>query len=365
MRIPIKKPKPDVDSFVKIMKGEMIPDRVHFAELFLDLVVTEDICSNIIGRQWVPKSDDRKEREKYWENYIYTYYSLGYDFIKPSGGLEFRKKLRKSKDNAAISKNVREWTETGTGIISNWEDFANYDWPEVTDNALWDYEYVAAHLPEGMGIFIMPTAGVLETVSEELMGYETLSLLLYDDPELVKAVFNKVGETIFKFYKKLVGLPNFKGIFQGDDMGFNTATLFSPDMLREYVLPWHKKAARLCHENNGIYMLHSCGNIEAIMDELIDSVKIDAKHSFEDGIMPVTEFKKKYGDRIGVIGGVDMDKLCRLPEDELRTYIRKILVTCMEGGRYAFGSGNSIANYIPLKNYFIMLEEGYRFMEWK
>ena len=53
-----------------------------------------------------------------------------------------------------------------------------------------------------------------------------------------------------------------------------------------------------------------------------------------------------------------MDRLCRYEEGELRKYIRSILDCCMEGGRYAFGSGNSIANYVPLKNYFIMLEEG-------
>ena len=41
-----------------------------------------------------------------------------------------------------------------------------------------------------------------------------------------------------------------------------------------------------------------------------------------------------------------MDRLCRYEEGELRKYIRSILDCCMEGGRYAFGSGNSIANYV-------------------
>jgi uroporphyrinogen decarboxylase len=29
----------------------------------------------------------------------------------------------------------------------------------------------------------------------------------------------------------------------------------------------------------------------------------------------------------------------------------------MPGGRFALGSGNTIANYIPLENYCVMLEE--------
>ena len=47
--------------------------------------------------------------------------------------------------------------------------------------------------------------------------------------------------------------------------------------------------------------LHSCGNLAGIMDELIDEVKIDGKHSFEDAIIPAEEFQRKYGDRVTVL----------------------------------------------------------------
>jgi len=38
---------------------------------------------------------------------------------------------------------------------------------------------------------------------------------------------------------------------------------------------------------------YSCGNLSAIMENLIESVSVDAKYSFEDSILPVTEAKKK------------------------------------------------------------------------
>jgi uroporphyrinogen decarboxylase len=226
---------------------------------------------------------------------------------------------------------------------------------------VWHYEYVSGKVPEGMGVFVCPTSGFLEVPKETLFGYENLSYLLYDDPALVKAVVDRVGELVYGFYEKLIGLPNLAGFFQGDDMGYKSSTLVSPKVLREYILPWHKKLAKLAHDNGLIYMLHCCGNIESIMGDLINDVKIDAKHSFEDEAMPVTAAKKKYGDKIGILGGVDVDKLCRLPEDELRKYVRNILETCMPGGRYALGSGNTVANYVPVKNYLIMLEEGINF----
>jgi hypothetical protein len=85
---------------------------------------------------------------------------------------------------------------------------------------------------------------------------------------------------------------------------------------------------------------------------------IDGFHSFQDLILPAAEVKARYGGRVALLGGVDMDKLASLPEDELRRYLRSILDGCMPAGRFAFGSGNTIANYIPLKNYAILLEDG-------
>jgi uroporphyrinogen decarboxylase len=76
----------------------------------------------------------------------------------------------------------------------------------------------------------------------------------------------------------------------------------------------------------------------------------------------VGEFMRRYGDRVGVLGGVDVDKMCRSSEEEIRSYVRGILDECMPGGRYALGTGNSVANYIPIENYLAMLEEGLR---WK
>ena len=91
-------------------------------------------------------------------------------------------------------------------------------------------------------------------------------------------------------------------------------------------------------------------------------VKIDAFHSFQDVIIPVGEFLKRYGDKIAALGGIDMDKLSRMDEDSLRKYVRETIDECMEIGRYALGSGNTIANYIPVKNYLTMLDEG---LKWK
>ena len=111
-----------------------------------------------------------------------------------------------------------------------------------------------------------------------------------------------------------------------------------------------------------MYWCHSCGNLSEIMEELITEVGIDAYHSFQDVIIPVAEFQRRWGDRLGVLGGVDMDRLARLSPTELEVYVRGILEECMPRGRYALGAGNSVANYVPPENYLTMLRVG---REWE
>jgi len=361
----MKDPKPDKEELREVILRKKIPSKVHFFELHIDTEVIRYFTEKF-DRRWIEPSlaKDRKSQEASLKNYIECWYRLGYDclrFISDfrfSGSLSFASKKKIGKDTALLSKGERSWVEEGKGIITSWEDFEGYSWPSLKELDLWPFEFVSKNLPEGMGIFASFSPGVLEVLSNELFGLETLSYLLYDDPDLVEAVVNKVGELIYGAYKRIIGLDNLFGFLQGDDMGFKTSTLLSPDTLRKYILPWHKRFAKLAHDNGLLYILHSCGYCDSIMEDLIEDVKIDGKHSFEDVIMPVTEFKKRYGDRIAVLGGVDVNELCRLKEKELRQYVRDILDKCMPGGGYALGSGNSITNYMPIENYLIMLDEG-------
>ena len=134
--------------------------------------------------------------------------------------------------------------------------------------------------------------------------------------------------------------------------------MISPTYLRKWIFPWYKKYADLAHGRKKHFWSHCCGNRDEIMEDLIEYVKIDALHSFEDTCCPVTRYKKEYGGRLALLGGVDVDKLASLDAPELRKYIGNILNICMDNGRFALGSGNSITNYIPVKNYLTMLEEG-------
>jgi len=350
--------KPDFTAFREVLKGKKEAEKVHYVELLFDNEIKRYITEKYFNKKWLEYSDE--DIEEWVKQEINFWYRLGYDYARIAGGLDFEGKSRVVDDTAVLSRGQRGWVEEGKGLISTWEEFEKYPWPDVKKVNYRMYEIASKNLPEGMKMMVCPSSGVFEISSEALLGFENMSYLIYEDFALVEAVFNKVGELIFNFYKNVVDIENVEGFFQGDDLGFKTATFLSPPHLRKLVIPWHKKFSELAHEKGKMYWLHCCGNVLELMDDFIDYVEIDAFHSFQDEIIPVGEFKKLYGEKIAVLGGVDVDKLCIPDKDELRRYVRDILDKCMPE-RYALGSGNSIANYIPPENFLIMLDEGYRY----
>jgi uroporphyrinogen decarboxylase len=167
---------------------------------------------------------------------------------------------------------------------------------------------------------------------------------------------DRIGQIIYDAFETFCGMDAIFAIWLGDDMGFKTATLISPDHLREFILPWHRKYAELAHQTGRLFLLHSCGHVEAIMPDLIEDVGIDAKHSFEDVIVPVDEFSRRWGDRVAVLGGIDVDLLSRGSTEQVRERTRQVIEACAGHGGYGCGSGNSVTNYVSPANYLAMVE---------
>ncbi|MCX8083092.1 MAG: hypothetical protein N3D17_06855 [bacterium] len=359
-----KFPEPDVNEFKNILLRKTKGSRVHSMELHIDNDIISFLWENYLGKEWI-EPVDYETKKKSLKNIVELYRMLGFDVVRLYSSFRFDSNIifpRKEipvRDTAALSQGERRWADEHEGIIKNWDDFYNYPWPEPEKVNTWVFEYLSEILPSDMGIFLCLSQGPFEILMF-LLGFENLCYLMYEDEKLVSEMAEKIGSIIYETNKRFLNIDKIIGIFQSDDMGFKTQTLVSPEFLKKYTLPWHKKLSDLCHKNNKHYVIHSCGNLEQLMDYLIEEVKIDARHSFEDEVMPVIQFKQKYGERVGIIGGVDVGKLCTLKEDELRKYVRNILENCAGSG-YILGSGNSIANYVPPENFLIMLDEGYRF----
>lgn len=297
------------------------------------------------------------------EMYVRFCQEVGYDCVFMVTGLSLPRGFRTAGDTAA-SKNwsdgQRYWVDEVKGPIQSWADFEAFPWPVAEELRHAALEYTCSIVPEGMKAAAFFLGGIFDTASP-LMGLESFSYALRDQPDLVEAICQRVGELNTAACAQVIGIENVEMVVLADDLGFFSSTLVSPDVIRRYVVPHYKKISEIIHGADKLFVFHSCGNMYKLMDELIDEVGIDAKHSFEDKIVPVDEAYRRWGDRVAMLGGVDMDLLARGSQEQVRGRTREILEVCgARGTGYCLGSGNTAANYIPKQNYLAMLDEGRR-----
>ena len=247
------------------------------------------------------------------------------------------------------------------GPIQNRADFERYPWDELADR-YWkvagpQFEILSGCLPDGMLALGGVGNGVFE-ISEDLVGFQYLAYLQADDPQLFADLYGRIGDLMVHIWT--VFLQRYAGCFAicrfGDDLGFKTSTLVSPHTIRQHILPQYWRVIQLIKSAGKPFLWHSCGRIFSIMQEVID-LGIDAKHSNEDIIAPFDEWIARYGEQIGLLGGIDVDLLCQKSPAE-------IVEEVFEKGRrfrasargYALGSGNSIPEYVPVEGYLAMIE---------
>lgn len=353
--VPVAKPKPDGKHFIDLLMGRA-GGKPPLVEYLVDDVLMRPIVTDMLGRTWAVPQGDRRSLESFLDNFIHFWHHLGYDFVRFEQDMGFQTKNFLAPDPAPGSKKDRSWPDQHHGIITNWEEFERYPWPKIEDVDFYAYEYINTHLPDGMGLIVSHGGGIYEHLSS-MMSYEGLCLAVHDDPELVQAMSDRIGRLMEAYYQHLLTLDRVICLFPGDDMGFRSGTLLAPQHLQKYGLPWHKRYAAMAHQKGIPYFLHSCGNLEKIMVDLIEDVSIDGKHSYEDAIIPVEDFQARYGNRIAVLGGVDVHRLTTGTQEQVRQRVRYLIETCGVKGRYAIGSGNSIPSYIPLNNYLAMVDE--------
>ena len=333
---------PDFNQLLRVLDRKL-PDRPVLFELFVaDAVVEYVLGASMAGR-------DKFERDLMTAR---AYERLGYDYtlIMPSG-FHFETGDRDTKASFSLNAGA---------VITDRASFDRYVWPHAPD---YDYSFAGRlkeQLPESMGILVWSSDGPLETVVR-LVGYENLCYMLYDDEPLLSDIFEQVGRRIVEDYTEALKSPAVGGVVVGDDWGFNTQTMLPAWVYRKYLFPWHKKIVRMAHASGRPAILHSCGKYEDVLEDIIDDMGYDARHSYEDNIVSVEQAYAQLHKRMAVLGGLDVHFLATASKEAIFKRAYGMLEQSAGEGAYALGSGNSIPDYIPVENYLTMLEAAYQY----
>lgn len=335
--VPQPKYRPDFSNLLAVLKCE-VPERPTLFEFFLN-----ERLFKRIARGEEPHTPLLRMRR-----IVTTFHRLGYDAVPVQiPGFIF------SDYNTRIKKETFSLNEGA--VIKNRKDLDSFAWPDPHAADYQILDHISDDLPVGMKLIPYGPDGLLEGVIN-LMGIEGLCCNIILDFSLVEDVFSEVGNRLLQYYKKAAAYENVGACIINDDWGFEAGTLLSPGDMRRLLFPWQKRIVEVVHAAGKPAILHSCGQLAEIAEDIISDMGFDGRHSYEDKILPVEEAYDRFQGRIAVLGGIDLDFICRSsPEDVFRRSRAMLEKTTGKGG-YALGTGNSVPEYVPDRNYFAMVK---------
>ncbi len=329
--------EPNFDNLLKVLRREK-PDRPTLFEFFLNM----RLYRRLAGAAYTESSDVLASTRMV----VAAFTKAGYDYTSVAGSaFNFETGAHDHESTISLNQNP---------LITDRKSFDAYKWNEPDDFDYNSLKQIEPDIPAGMRLIVYGPCGVLENVVR-IVGYDNLCMMLYDDPQLVGDVFENVGKRLIRHYEKCAPFKTVGACISNDDWGFKTQTMLSLEQMRKYVFPWHKRIVETIHAAGRPAILHSCGKADDIMGDIINDMRYDGKHSFEDAIMPVEQAYLKWGREIAILGGLDLDFICRSSLDVIQKRARAMLALAARDGGYALGTGNSVPDFVSDEKYFAMI----------
>jgi uroporphyrinogen decarboxylase len=190
----------------------------------------------------------------------------------------------------------------------------------------------------------------------DLMGFEDFLMSFYLEPELAMSLMQICVDYSTKIARNLKSL-GIEIIVVGDDIATNSGLLMSPDMYREFVLPYFRNLIRNLKSMDLLVIKHSDGDLRAVLADLVDT-GIDCIDPIDPlGHMDMAAVKAEFGDRIALKGNIDC--VSTLVDKDVSDVVAETRQCILDGGRnggLVISSSNSIHSGINPRNYKAFLD---------
>lgn len=335
---------PNYERLIKALKRLGEPDRVPLVELGISPKIKE----KVLGKKIESLKDEVDFALK-----------TGYDYVKLQPICDFNpakiKPKNFSEQKAPVEvEGTMKWANEHEGIITNEEDFERFVFPKIESINYERFEKIKTYLPENMTV--IGQYGDIFTMVWEMMGFENFSMMLFENPELIEKLFNKLGTIVYSMFEGMAQMDIVKILWYSDDIAYSNALMLSPAVLRQYFFPWLKKIGILAKKYNKPFIYHTDGYLWDVFDDII-ACGVDAIHPIEPKAMDIVQVKQKVGDNLCIIGNIDLAyTLTRGTVEEVEIEVKDRLIRVAPGGGYCLGSSNSVPEYVKVENYIAMTE---------
>ena len=188
-----------------------------------------------------------------------------------------------------------------------------------------------------------------------LGGMEAGLMLMATQPEVVRAAIEAGQRQVLAEDLRILE-TGVDALSPSADYAGTTGPMINPRLFRDLCFPAIREHCAHTHAHGVDFLKHACGNNWALLDMFVEA-GMDAYQGIQgSATMDIRLLKERYGDRITLWGGVQVESLVLGTPDDVRADALYALRHAAPGGGFIFGSSHSIATGAKYDNYMAMLD---------
>ncbi len=190
----------------------------------------------------------------------------------------------------------------------------------------------------------------------DLLRLDNLLVDFLENPRLAHEVLEIVNEFAVHLARRAVR-AGADLVMLGDDYAYKAGPMMSPAVYKTFLQHRLARVVQAVHEEGAFCVKHSDGNLWPILDMIVET-GVDAINPLEPVAgMDIAEVKRRYGDRVCLIGNIDCGELLsRGTPQQVRQVVQETIRQAAPGGGYIMSSSNTIHSSVKPENYQAMID---------
>jgi uroporphyrinogen-III decarboxylase len=207
-------------------------------------------------------------------------------------------------------------------------------------------------------IFICPNVAV--NYAFNVIGMENFCFLLKDDPALTDEWLRTAAGCEQRRVDALADAAHSPVALIYGDVAQKGALTYSPEFLREYLIPDVAAVCDILHAKGMKVVYHSDGDIMSLLPDLA-AAGVDGLNPLETAAgMDIRRIKKEFGRTFVLCGGIDVSALMPFgTPDQVREAVRDLIDAAGRDYGLCLGSTTELGDAIPLANVRAMIESAW------
>jgi len=245
----------------------------------------------------------------------------------------------------------------------DWQRFKERLDPEDPARFQTDYralgqELLRSDVPVGIGI------GSYFGTPRNWIGFENISMMLYDDRELVEEIVETLGRIYYRQIEEACRYIEVDFAAGWEDICFRNGPMISPQMFREIVGPRLKRVCDLLREHGCTVIWTDCdGDVTQLVPVWLEcGLNCMFPLEVHPGSDPV-KYRKMYGHRILLRGGIAKYQLA-FGKKEILDELKRVEWVLEDGGFIPHGD-HRIPQDVPYENYRYYIREKLAMLGWR